>query len=239
MIDLHTHILPNIDDGPDSVEEAVKMTEVLYKQDIQSAVCTPHFNPSHCSLEKFIIMRAAAVKQMEQSRITLLSASETILHEYLFYYSDLTQLCIEKTRYLLLELPFQSKWNNKNYELLNKLINYYDVIPVIAHIERYCKRKKQEKDIRRLKEKGCIIQLNTSTIINRKSRHMALCYIKQGYIDVLGSDCHNMTVRPPIFAEARRIITNKLGMDYYDQLEYKAESIVRGDPLHKMMIYSL
>ncbi len=231
MIDLHTHILPAIDDGPKSVEEALEMTEELYKQEVRAAVCTPHFDPTKISLEYFLERRENALLKMKDARIDLIPASETFLHAYLFHYTDLSRLCIENTRYLLLELPFWTKYDNKMAEYLDRLINYYGIIPIIAHIERYPAVK--IKHIKVMKELGCMIQMNTSMILNRKTRKKAFRYIKRSYVDVIGSDCHNNRTRPPVMLEAYHKIRDKLGEKYTEKLDFSARSIINGTDLRK------
>ena len=90
MIDLHTHLLPNIDDGANDIETALHMTEALYTQNVRKAVYTPHFDPSSSSIEDFDKQRSFAIAKLGGARIQLIPARETILHEYLFHYYDLS-----------------------------------------------------------------------------------------------------------------------------------------------------
>jgi protein-tyrosine phosphatase len=236
MIDLHTHILPNIDDGANSVEEALALVKDLQKQGVYNIVCTPHFDPTQISLDEFVVKRTSAMHKLKGLEVALLPGSETVLHNYLFHYSDLNALCINDTRYLLTELPFTDKWDSKIYRLLDKLVSYYDIIPIISHIERYPAVKKNAKCINSLIEMGCILQLNTSSILNKKYSTHAFHYLRQGYIAVLGSDCHNIDVRPPIITDAIERITLKIGVSCTDQLMYNAECIIKGMELKEKII---
>jgi protein-tyrosine phosphatase len=235
MIDLHTHILPNIDDGARDVATALQMTESLYTQNIMQAVCTPHFDPSETSIDNFVNRRSFALAKLLDARIQLIPASETILHEYLLHYSDLGELCIENTRYLLLELPYQRKMGPKDYENISRLIDYYNIIPIIAHVERYHTIKTRQMKI--LIRMGCILQLNAVALLNKKTRKKALRYIKKGYIDVIGSDCHDMQKRPPNMSEALKLIEKKLGAPYCERLKDQSKDIVNGIELRKKKSY--
>lgn len=230
LIDMHSHILPGIDDGASNLEEAINMIETLYNQDTITAVCTPHFNPVATTVEAFAIKRDEAIKTLNDSKIKLICGSETILHEYLFYYSDLNQLCIGDTNYLLLEFPFAKKWPRNLYSLIKRLIINYNIIPIIAHIERYHPTK---KSIKKLRDLGCIIQVNTTSVLNEKKGKKILKYIKENYVDVLGSDCHNMTNRKPILKEAYVKIGNELGDDYCKNLLFNAWCIVKDIDIRK------
>jgi protein-tyrosine phosphatase len=235
MIDIHTHILPNIDDGASDVETALQMTEALYSQNIRIAICTPHYDPSRTSVEEFIKKRTVALSRMRDSRIKLIPASETILHEYLFHFSDLNELCIENTRYLLLELPYLGKYDSKIFENINRLIDYYNIIPIIAHIERYHAIK--QKQVKTLIKMGCMLQMNTEALLNKKTRNKAFRYLKKEYINIIGSDCHDMQKRPPNMSTALELLKSKLNASYVERLEYHAECIVNGIELRKKKSY--
>jgi protein-tyrosine phosphatase len=239
MIDIHTHILPSIDDGACDLNEAYELIQLLYDQNVQTAVCTPHFNPTNISLDEFIHKRDKSLSLMAESKIALLPASETVLHPYLFHHPDIDGLCIRNTRYLLIEMPFIKKWDNSVYEMIERLISFYNVIPIIAHIERYPAIKNNAKIIEKIKEFGCVIQLNTTTIIDKKNSKRALHYIKSGYIDVLGSDCHNVKTRYPIINDALEMVKKNLGEQYKSNLIENAQYIINGTELKKKITYIL
>jgi protein-tyrosine phosphatase len=231
MIDLHTHLLPNIDDGASSVEEAMEMTRLLSEQKVQIAVCTPHFIPSQTALSDFLAARQYAMTRMNRSEIRMIAGSETMLHEYLFHYPDISELCIADTRYLLLEMPFTKHWDNKVFEQMDKLINYYNIIPIIAHIERYPSVRRNDKPILKLIELGCVLQLNTASLLDQRSSHRAIRYLKRGYISVLGSDCHNTNERQPRITTALDVIHLKVGDSTVSKLIKHAEFIIKDELL--------
>lgn len=235
MIDLHTHILPNIDDGAFNVETALQMTEALYSQGVSMAVCTPHFDPSSTAVEDFVRKRSFALSKMWGSRIRLLPASETLFHEYLFHLMDLSELCINNTRYLLLELPYQKKYETIVFDHIKRLMDYYNIIPVIAHIERYPGIK--ERHMKTLLNMGCLLQLNGEAVLNEKTRSKALHYLKKEYIGVIGSDCHDLQKRPPDLSRAFDLIRKKLGAACCERLDYNGECIVNGIELRKKKSY--
>jgi protein-tyrosine phosphatase len=236
MVDLHTHILPGIDDGAETTHEALLLSEALYRQNIRIAVCTPHFDSTKTSLQEFVSKRTAAILQMQPSKILLKPGSETILNDYLFYYPDLSCLCIDDTRYILLEMPFTRKWSNHVIGMLDQLVYYYSLIPIIAHIERY-PAARNKKHIRRLIDAGCIIQVNATSIFDRKYCRRVLHYIRNGLIDVVASDCHNMNNRPPVIGEAYDRISVKIGMEFSRRMQFNAECIVDGIDIRKKTEY--
>lgn len=237
-IDLHTHILPQLDDGAATLEESLAMTAILDKQKIKVAVCTPHYNPANISMADFLKKRKNAFEQMGDSKIKLILGCEVLLHEYLFHYSDLSKLCIGSTPYILLELNDMKKWDKETEASIKKIIHYYNLIPILAHIERYPVMMKK-KIVTRLKDMGCLFQINTHSILNKKTKKQVLSYMKAGYIDVLGSDCHNTSSRQPIIDRAIKELVKHMGEEYLAQLNRNAECIIMGDVRRKVSIYIL
>lgn len=231
MIDLHTHILPGIDDGASNLEEALTMVNTLRLQDVNIAVCTPHFNAKQIALDEFIHKRSQAFSIMAVANISLITGSETALNDYLFHYSDLSSLCIGSTKYILIELPFTRKWEEKMYDMLEELIRYYSLLPIIAHVERYPAIGNKVKILHKLMDMGCSLQVNTASILQEKSWHQIAKYIKHGCIDVISSDCHNMTNRPPMISQAYDKIRKEFGDAECQSLISNAEKIINGNEL--------
>jgi protein-tyrosine phosphatase len=134
-----------------------------------------------------------------------------------------------------LELPFDKKWNDKYLDILDKIINYYNVIPIIAHIERY--KSLNIKVTKKLSDLGCIIQMNTSSILDKKNNTRCVHLLKSGLIDVLGSDCHNMKNRMPIFMEALSFIAENFGENTCYMLDYNSECIINNIEIKKKVNY--
>ncbi len=226
MIDMHTHILPGIDDGATTQEEAIMLTEYLHRQQVTQAVCTPHFYPMEGTMENFLLNRSKAMEAVNHSKINLIAGSETYLHRYLFHYTDLKPLCIENTNYLLLEFPDMKVWNMEYMNDLDEIIGYYNINPIIAHIDRYRPLLRSKKLLKELKQKGCLLQLNVSALSDSGTRRRALKLIEEEYVDLLGSDCHDLSYRPPNIKEAQKIISHKLGENTWDKLMINAKKVI-------------
>ncbi len=238
MIDIHSHILPGIDDGAKDKNEAYLMIEQLKNNKITTVVCTPHFNPSTKSLEKFIEERDRAYSEIMDKDINLLLGSEVFFSEILFYYEDISSLCIKDTIYLLIEFPTDIKINQKFFKQVKELMAKYEVIPIIAHIERY-KNLKNKKLLLKLKNLGCILQVNTSSLLDKSKSKKLLKLIKEDFVDVLGSDCHNTSSRPPIFLKAMDMIAEQLGYEYRDKLVDYGYSIVNNKDIRKIIKFKI
>ena len=113
MIDWHSHILPEMDDGSKNVEESLCLMKMLAEQGVDTVIATPHFYANDESVDSFLERRAVSYEKLQ----TQLSDSlpEVLLGAEVSYYpgisrmADLKRLKIEKTQLLLLEMPM-SKW---------------------------------------------------------------------------------------------------------------------------------
>ena len=166
MTDLHTHVLHGIDDGPADIETSVKMLKVMAEQGVKTVVATPHFNYASVPPEEFILKRDKQAcelkKQAEKLGITLLCGSELVFGPQLLMLDDIKGLCIEGTKNLLIEMPFTKNWDNSVYDNLTNLIDYFNVTPIIAHVERYYPVIKNTKTAIKLIELGAHLQLDAS-----------------------------------------------------------------------------
>ena len=95
------------------------------------------------------------------------------------------------------------------------------VIPVIAHIERYLDLLNASEAFFKLREAGALIQINSSFLVDRFTRKRALNMVKKGIVSFLGSDCHNLTSRPPNLGEGCEVIYKKLSDFGFEELEYR------------------
>ena len=240
MIEVHCHVLPGIDDGAKNVEESIGLLKLLKKQGVSSVVLTPHFYPDDSSLEEFLACRdksffelQTGIKAMEgqgeELNLPLILASETLISKTLLSYESILPLCIGDTRYLMFELPYTDEWSGSIFRLIDKLISKFGITPIIAHIERYEPvRRKPDKIIDVLLDIGCVLQMNIGTVVNRSDRRYGLKLIKKGYIDLVGSDCHNLSNRAPQYDEFQAIVERKLGKDYIKIWNEAAEEILKG-----------
>lgn len=238
MIEIHSHVLPGIDDGAKDVQEAAGLLSLLKEQGVSSVVMTPHFYPDRHKLEEFQEKRDNAYFTLFQSLgepwekgrafdMDLILASETLISDTLFAYDSLEALCISGTNYLLLELPYSKEWSGSVFRLIDKLMARYGVTPIIAHIERYdAIRHKPEKNLVELLDLGCLLQMNIDSLIERGSRRLAMKLVKKGYIDVVGSDCHSLISRPPRYREFYTVMEKNRLQGWLNEWQAKAIQII-------------
>lgn len=213
MIDLHTHILPEMDDGAKNRDEALALISMLKKQGITRIVLTPHYYPHLEKLPDFLKRRDESYQSIADSGLELILGSETYLSESLFSIESIESLCIGESGYLLLELPYTDKWGQGVFWQIDRLIAKFNICPIIAHADRYKAVKEQKKEVfQKLVDLGCMLQFNIDSVVNKRTRSESLRLIKEGWADFVGSDCHNLTSRAPQFDFFKEIAEKKLGV---------------------------
>ena len=232
MIDIHCHVLPGIDDGSRNVEMSIKMLRESGKQGVTWMCFTPHFYADMTDPDRFLNRRDEAAillqQHMEQAgepfpRFVL--GSEVHYYRGIGKSEDIRKLCIGRSNYFLLEPPFRT-WSSTFLEDVRTLRDELDLKVIIAHIERYFDQDKHLVQAL-LDEPGIYIQTNGESLLDRKTKKKVLNLIKDGKIQFLGSDCHNMEYRTPNLEEAGWVIEDKLGPIVLERIENNSEALIK------------
>lgn len=228
MVDFHSHILPNIDDGSSSLEESLKMLEMLRQQGVTTVVATPHFDANTATIDQFLQRRdaayAALAAQMGEDLPRIRNGAEVLYYSGIARWENLESLCIEGTRTLLLEMPL-SRWTSSVVREVLSLSNTKGITVVLAHIERYIKGQ-QDGVFEELLNNGIYMQVNASFFTERCTRRKAMKMLTYRQIHLLGSDCHGAQVRPPRLGEATQYICKKCGDEILKQIDSLASTLI-------------
>lgn len=227
IVDFHTHILPGIDDGSKSVEQSIAMLKLEAEQGIHKVIATPHFYAQYDNPEHFLKKRAEAEKilRTEMARHSKLPELEIGAEVYYFNgISDseaLSELTIGQKRYILIEMPM-APWPERIFRELENIWIKQNLVPIIAHIDRYIAPLRTYGIPKRLEALPVLVQANAEFFLEKATRHMAFKMLKFGRIHLLGSDCHGLESRKPNLGEAVKVISRQFGseiMDYFVQYE--------------------
>lgn len=228
MLDLHAHILPNIDDGSASPEETAELLDLMYQQGVTTVVATPHFYPMQEAPDSFLSRRQTAVEQMlpaTENQPKLLLGAEVAYFSGIGTCEDMIPLRIESTNLILIEMPF-SFWSDRIINEICEIPEALGLTPVLAHVDRYRSRDQFPKYCQKLLENGVLFQCNAEVFESPFSRRWALNLLKQNQLHFLGSDCHHTTFRPPNIQLARKRIEKKLGADSFDAFNKKTKALL-------------
>lgn len=223
MFDLHSHILPGIDDGSRDLTMTKAMLEQMHHQGVFAVAATPHFYANRDLPEAFLRRRDAAVEQvacLQGALPKIIVGAEVAYFDGISRSGILHKLQLGDSGLVLIEMPF-CPWSGRMLREICQLRAETGLTPVLAHIDRY---HRQLRDcMPTLLDSGVLFQCNADAFLSVMQRCWALRLLKQGYIHFLGTDAHNLTSRPPRLAEAYRVIYNRLGQDALDLLNLSAK----------------
>ena len=225
LIELHCHVLPKMDDGSDSVEMSLEMLRREAEQGVVTVCATSHYYARQNSIAEFCARRAAAYEKLAaalpEGLPRVLLAAEVAYFPRMEE-QDLSSLCIQGTRTLMLEMPF-SDWTDLQVQTVEALALDHPYNVVLVHPERFCFSRSNRHQLDRLAQLSIGLQVNAGSLLHWSTRHLALELLELAAYPLMGSDCHNLSGRPPNLREGRAVVRKKLGDDFLKQIDENAE----------------
>lgn len=240
-VDFHTHILPGIDDGSASVEESMAMLRMEAEQGISRVIATPHFYANHDNPERFLARRAKAAERLRLAMAGQKGLPTVELGAEVYFFpgmsdSDaLSRLTIGKNRSILIEMPLPP-WTDRMYRELEQIRTKQNLLPVLAHLDRYIGPLRTHGILRELEELPVMVQANAGFFLRRSTASFAVKLLRQNRIHVLGSDCHNTNDRAPNLGAAVDLIRRRCGEGILEQIR-ENENEILSDSEHAVEIY--
>lgn len=214
--DVHCHILPCVDDGASSMQEAVAMLQMEYRQGVGTVLLTPHYRRGYFETSRQTVREqfARLCRIMAQD----IPDMQLYLGCELYRQNEMGRLlesdssyCIAGTKYVLIEFMPGDLADTIWRCVGELLIDGYR--PVIAHAERY-RALRDVKFIRRLVDSGVYIQMNAGSILGEcgwSTKHFCSRLLKEGYVHLIGSDAHHTDRRMPCIGPCAEYLRKKLG----------------------------
>ena len=238
MVDLHTHILPGIDDGAKNWEIAVEMVRMAAADGIRHLVATPHSN------DEYRYDRSAFTKLIEELRGRTSNAIELSLGcDFNFSFENIEaalqtppRFCIGSSPYLLVEF---SEYGIPPTTLAAlERLQERGIVPIVTHPERNHLLEGNRKMLRSMLDLGCIIQITANSLTGfwgERARESCFALLEEGMVAVVASDAHNLKQRPPILSEARKVLRKKYSEEVANALCSKnPAAIVEGKPVSEL-----
>lgn len=234
MIDFHSHVLPGMDDGSKSVNESVQMLRRTYEMGVDITISTPHYYSNFDSISSFLERRNDRYQALKCGLEGIDKVPCIVMGAEVSFFSgmsrekEISKLCIENTKYMLLEMPF-SKWSSLTINEVRGLIANRGITPILAHFERYLPYMSKSGIAEELLNAGVVVQTNGEAVISSSSRKNILKMINSDKIQLLGSDCHNLSDRPPNLGEAFQIISKILGKSVLEKIDSNGRKILNDE----------
>ena len=231
MIDLHTHILPGIDDGARDWDEALAMLRLAAEDGITTVVATPHAHHSQGVDVRAAVADLNDLASAASIPVRILAGSEVRIASGLIERHRTGQLhTINDSRYLLLELPLHDDWPEPHlFRVVDELLAE-GVVPILAHAERYRFVERDPHRLLPLIERGVPVQVNARSLLYREAdpdRRSADHLIALGYVHLLASDAHNAGYRAPQLRPAYERAATLAGVTWVTSAQAMAAAIVK------------
>ena len=242
MIDFHNHVLPNVDDGPQSIEESLDMLDCAYKQGIKKVINTVHYqhpkmDDKNVSTNYLMGQLDILQKSVDEKNIDI----KLYLTAEVFYLPNLVEissnpiLTIGNGKYMLIE--FTTNIYPTGFENVLFDLQMAGITPVIAHPERYRFIQKDFKILNRWIDKGYILQLDAGSILGffgPNIKKITIEMIKNGLIHLVGSDAHNNKKRNFCLLDAYHEVANIMSVDFVDLLKQNSSNLLEGSEIERI-----
>lgn len=203
FLDIHSHILPGVDDGSEDMKETMEMLKMAYAEGVRTIVATPHYIPGarNKGADGLRQIHHEVCMQAEKAFPDL----KILLGNEIYFKEDAVEevrkgkaLTLADTDYVLVEFGITSKAEKLFHAV--KVFSEAGYRPVLAHIERYSCLYKKEETVHDLIDAGAYIQINCDSFVGGFfDRNAAYCrrLLKLGMVHFIGSDCHDLSKRKP------------------------------------------
>ena len=235
MIDIHCHILPEVDDGAKTWDIAVEMCRTATRDGIEHIVASPHANATYAYEREAHEARLGRLRELVGNGLEFsLGCDFHLSYENI---QDVLQhperYCIGKTPYLLVEfsdfsLPVRTE------DLLRDLTTV-GIVPIITHPERNPLLQRQVQRLVEWLSIGVVIQVTANSLTGRwgsTAKKTVETLVKKDAVHVLATDAHDLKSRPPVLSEAKSVMAKMVGEDAARRMvDDNPRAIVRGEPL--------
>lgn len=231
MIEIHSHILHNLDDGPETLEDSLTLVKIAMEKGVTDIIATPHYKKPqyHNQVTNARFEELHNAVRLKGWDINIHLGNEIFLDEHTM--SDLVEgkvFTLASTRYLLLELP--ADWHFPVYKEIIYELQKQGYLIVLAHVDRYHYFMNNPKLLDSYITRGCYTQFNVSYLL--KNRLKFKKWFREGYVHFVSSDIHNETDRPCRIDDAKVEIVRLLGSGAADALLVKNPiQLLQNEPL--------
>ena len=236
MIDIHSHILPELDDGSRSLAESLEMARIAAEDGITHMVATPHmFNGlSHNPEPAEIIERVEALQDAIGDALKLLPGNEVhIAHDLVEKVRDDKVTRLNRKNYMLIEFPSMSVpvgADNLFYRL-----QVEGITPILVHPERNSEIQRQPALIEPFINRGTRVQVTAMSITGQFGARARLCVerlLRHNCVHLVATDTHRAGRRPPVLSVGRDAAAAIVGEEAARRLvEDNPRAVIQGDPI--------
>ena len=222
--DIHSHILPGMDDGSRSMGQTLRMLEIAVSEGITTMIATPHNMPGKGCPPGNVVRRTVdgVRRTVEEEGIPLQIVAGTEYYyreEVLDILEDGDVVTLGNSDCVLVEFEPLAERNYIQNALRNILGLGYR--PVIAHVERYAKLMEDVSILYDMRKNGILVQINAMSVTGdngRQAKKDVRNLLKKGLVDFVATDAHSDGRRAPFMGKCAEVLYKKCGAEYADRL---------------------
>jgi len=206
VIDLHTHLLWDWDDGPDDRAQALEMCRIAEKDGIKAIALTPHVFRLSRHGDNLDVLRERMVefaKEMGEAPIDFHWGAEVFVHPEVLASIEKFGFTIDDTNYVFLEFPSDAVPPGSANLVYSLMLKGY--VPIISHPERNRGFIERPETLYELVSMGCVAQVTAMSLtgeFGRETRSAAGLFLEHGLVHIIASDAHSSQLRPPVLSGA-------------------------------------
>lgn len=231
--DLHTHILPGVDDGAQNMKQACELVRLAWANGTRTLFLTPHYrgaykkNPPGALRETFAAFRQAIREEFPDMRLYL-GCEIHYESEAPGKLAEGEILSLNDSEYALLEFS-EASLRSRMITGVNEILRH-GFTPIIAHAERYQVFRDDASLVDEVLDMGALIQLNADSVMGAHGfRTKRFCHrlLKAGKVHFIASDAHDANIRPPLLRDCYLRVQKKYGTEYAAQIFFhNAEAVI-------------
>lgn len=234
MIDLHSHILPELDDGSQSLRESMAMARVAVDSGVTAMVATPHCMDDRArEVHSAWLLLRDALAEAEIPLKLYLGMEVFGTRDTVRFLRERKLFTLNGSYYPLIEFAFRSDGREETRILQSVIEAGYR--PLVAHPERYSYVRRNPELINIWQHMGCLFQVNRGSLLGRfgnSAQDMAFELVERGFAAVVASDAHTAHMRTPWMADVKELLAREVSAQTADcLLQYNPERILRNEQL--------
>ncbi|MFV0343655.1 MAG: CpsB/CapC family capsule biosynthesis tyrosine phosphatase [Anaerocolumna sp.] len=224
FIDMHSHILPGIDDGARSMEQTILMLKLAYEEGIRTMVATSHYYPDRFH-EPAEVLRSK-LEEVNEAMKDILPDLNLVLGCEIYYSHENIRLIKEGiiptmggTNYILVEFSPLAEYRYLKSGLSDFILEGY--IPILAHVERYNNVVKDMSRVKELMDMGVCIQVNAMSVTGETGKtyqSITKKLLKNEYVHIIATDAHSDRTRAPRMKKCYELVSKKYSREYANEL---------------------
>ncbi|MDF2589533.1 MAG: Protein-tyrosine-phosphatase [Anaerocolumna sp.] len=233
FIDIHSHILPQLDDGSSSMEQTLRMLKIAYDDGIRTMIATPHAHDGRGACDKEVMEQKLkdvkeAIKDTYPGMKLYLGSEIYYSHDSIKKLNDKKYPAMADTKYVLVEFSPMAEFRYIKNGLQEFILDGFN--PIVAHVERYYYVVKDLERVDELIQMGACIQVNAASItgeFGKEYQGITKKLIKNNFIHFLSTDAHSDGNRAPRLKKCVDYLTKKYGEEYISEiLIHNAEKLL-------------